>query len=50
MFWHYLKDIESAGFVNIKPSGKGHLRTTQLILLPDIPAEVAGQKVQELFK
>jgi len=50
MFWYYLKDIESAGFINIKQSGKGHLGTTQLISLPDIPAEVVGQKVQELIK
>ena len=50
MFWHYLKDIESAGFVIIKPSGKGQLGTTQLISLPDIPAEVVGQKVVDLLK
>jgi cell division control protein 6 len=50
MFWHYLKDIESGGFINIKPSGKGHLGTTQLISLPDIPAEIVGKKVQELLK
>ncbi|UCH72553.1 MAG: AAA family ATPase [Thermoplasmatales archaeon] len=50
MFWNYLKDVESAGFVTIKPSGKGHLGTTQLISLPDIPADVVGQKVEELLK
>ena len=50
MFWNYLKDIESAGFITIKLSGKGHLGTTQFISLPDIPAEVVGQKVEELLR
>jgi cell division control protein 6 len=50
MFWNYIKDIESAGFITIKLSGKGHLGTTQLISLPDIPAEVVGNKVKELLK
>jgi len=50
MFWYYLKDIESAGFINIKQSGKGHLGTTQLISLPDIPAEIVSQKVEKLLK
>ncbi len=50
MFWNYLKEIENAGFINIKPSGKGQLGTTQLISLPDIPAEVVGEKVQDLLK
>ena len=50
MFWNYLKDIESAGFVTIKLSGKGRLGTTQLISLPDIPAEVVGNKVEELLR
>lgn len=50
MFWNYLKEIESAGFINIKLSGKGQLGTTQLISLPDIPAEVVSNKVEELLK
>jgi len=50
MFWNYLKDVESAGFINIKPSGKGQLGTTQFISLPDIPAEVMKSKVDELLK
>jgi len=50
MFWNYLKEIESAGFINIKASGKGHLGTTQFISLPDIPAEIVGEKVEELLK
>jgi len=50
MFWNYLKQVENAGFIHIKPSGKGQLGTTQLISLPDIPAEIVGQKVEELLK
>jgi cell division control protein 6 len=50
MFWSYLKDIENAGFINIKLSGKGHLGTTQFISLPDIPAEVVSSKVEELLR
>lgn len=50
MFWNYLKDVEGAGFINIKPSGKGQLGTTQFISLPDIPAEVVRSKVDELLR
>lgn len=50
MFWTYLKDIENAGFINIKKSGKGHLGTTQLISLPDIPARVVCDKVEEILR
>lgn len=49
MFWNYLKEIESAGFVTLKQSGKGQLGTTQLISLPDIPAEIVSKKVEELL-
>ena len=49
MFWQYLKDIENAGFITVKKSGKGQLGTTQLISLPDIPAEIVHQKVSELL-
>jgi archaeal cell division control protein 6 len=50
MFWYYLKDVENAGFITIKRSGKGHLGTTQFISLPDIPAKVVSDKVRELLK
>jgi cell division control protein 6 len=50
MFWNYLKDIESAGFINIKLSGKGQIGTTQLISLPDIPAEIVSNKLEELLQ
>ncbi len=46
MFWSYLKEIENAGFISIKLSGKGHLGTTQMISLPDIPAEVLRDKLE----
>jgi len=49
MFWSYLKSVENAGFIYLKQSGKGQLGTTQLISLPDIPAEIVGDKVQELL-
>jgi len=49
MFWNYLKEIENAGFINIKLSGKGHLGTTQLISLPDIPAEIVQEKIYGLL-
>ncbi len=50
MFWSYLKDIESAGFIDLKLSGKGHLGTSHLISLPDIPAEILAEKVQGLLR
>jgi cell division control protein 6 len=50
MFWNYIKQIEGAGFISLKLSGKGQLGTTQLISLPDIPAEVVGNKVKELLE
>lgn len=50
MFWNYLKKVENAGFIHIKKSGKGHVGTTQLISLPDIPASVVSEKVKEILK
>ena len=49
MFWNYLKEIENAGFIQIKLSGKGHIGTTQLISLPDIPAEKVHEKIHNLL-
>jgi cell division control protein 6 len=49
MFWNYLKDIEQAGFIRVKLSGKGQLGTSQLISLPDIPAEVLRGKLEGLL-
>jgi len=50
MFWNYLKDIENAGFISIKLSGKGHLGTTQMISLPDIPAEALREKLEGFLR
>ena len=50
MFWSYLKEIENAGFISIKLSGKGHLGTTQLISLPDIPAKVLKDKLEGFLR
>jgi cell division control protein 6 len=49
MFWNYLKEVETAGFIQLSPSGKGQLGTTQLISLPDIPASAVMMKIDELF-
>ncbi|UCF12056.1 MAG: AAA family ATPase [Thermoplasmatales archaeon] len=46
MFWSYLKEVENAGFIHIKLSGKGQLGTTQLISLPDIPVETLVDKLE----
>jgi cell division control protein 6 len=50
MFWNYLKELENAGFINIKISGKGQLGTTQLISLPDIPVEILLEKLKNIIK
>ena len=50
MFWSYLKEIENAGFISMKLSGKGHLGTTQMISLPDIPAEVLRDKLEGFLR
>ncbi|MBN1281315.1 MAG: AAA family ATPase [Candidatus Thermoplasmatota archaeon] len=49
MMWNYLKKIEEAGFISMKRSGKGQVGTTQLISLPDIPAEVLRDKLEKLL-
>ena len=50
MFWNYLKEIENAGFIYIKLSGKGKRGTTQLISLPDIPVEILIDKLNDLLR
>jgi len=50
MFWNYLKELENAGFIDIKMSGKGQLGTTQLISLPDIPVEILIEKLKNILK
>lgn len=48
-FWGYLKEIELAGFIKVKPSGKGQVGNSQFISLPDIPAGVLRGKLEELL-
>jgi len=48
-FWEYLKEVEQAGFIAVKPSRKGQSGITQLISLPDIPAEVLREKLEGLL-
>ena len=50
MFWSYLKEVENAGFIHIKLSGKGQLGTTQLISLPDIPVEILVDKLDGFLR
>jgi cell division control protein 6 len=50
MFWSYLKEVENAGFIQIKLSGKGQLGTTQLISLPDIPVEILVDKLDGFLR
>ncbi|HVQ00154.1 MAG TPA: AAA family ATPase [Candidatus Thermoplasmatota archaeon] len=48
-FWEYLKEIEHAGFLNMKQARKGQLGVTQIISLPDIPAGVLREKLENLL-
>lgn len=48
-FWKYLKQLQDAGFLTAKLSGKGHAGTTQLLSLPDIPAKVVQAKIDEVL-
>jgi cell division control protein 6 len=50
MFWNYLKDVENAGFINMKLSGKGQAGTTQLISLPDIPASILSERIEKILQ
>ena len=49
-FWKYLKQLEGAGFLLSRLSGKGQAGTTQLLSIPDAPAKVVEAKVQELLR
>lgn len=48
-FWKYLKQLEGAGFLLSRLSGKGQAGTTQLLSIPDAPAKVVEAKVSELL-
>lgn len=49
-FWKYLKQLEGAGFLVSRLSGKGQAGTTQLLSIPDAPAKAVEGKVLELLK
>ncbi len=49
-FWKYLKQLQDAGFLYSKMSGRGHAGTTQLLSLPDVPTRVLQEKVRELLR
>jgi archaeal cell division control protein 6 len=48
-FWKYLKQLEGAGFLLSRLSGKGQAGTTQMLSIPDAPAAVVEAKVTELL-
>ena len=49
-FWKYLKQLEGAGFLLSRLSGKGQAGTTQLLSIPDAPAKAVEEKVLELLR
>lgn len=49
-FWKYLKQLEGAGFLLSRLSGKGQAGTTQLLSIPDAPARAVEEKVLELLR
>jgi cell division control protein 6 len=48
-FLNYLKDLENAGFIDLKLSREGQRGTTHLISLPDVPASAVEKKLEELL-
>lgn len=48
-FWTYLKDLQGAGLIDAKRSGKGHAGTTTIISLHDIPARVLEERLAALL-
>lgn len=48
--WKYLKQLQGAGLVVSRMSGKGHTGTTQLLSIPDAPAPVLEAKVVEVLQ
>lgn len=48
-FWKYLKQLQDAGFLYAKISGKGQAGTTQWLSIPDIPTGVLQEKVLEIL-
>jgi cell division control protein 6 len=48
-FWKYLKQLEDAGFMYSRISGKGQAGTTQYLSIPDVPTKVLQTKVNEIL-
>ncbi len=48
-FWKYLKQLEDAGFLYAKLSGKGQAGTTQWLSIPDVPTQVLQEKIDEIL-
>jgi archaeal cell division control protein 6 len=49
-FWTYLKDLQGAGLIDAKRSGKGHAGTTTIISLHDIPAKALEERLLALLR
>jgi cell division control protein 6 len=49
-FWKYLKQLEGAGFLLSRLSGKGQAGTTQLLSIPDAPAKAVEEQVLGLLR
>jgi archaeal cell division control protein 6 len=49
-FWKYLKQLEGAGFLLSRLSGKGQAGTTQLLSIPDAPAKAVEEKLLDLLR
>lgn len=48
-FWKYLNQLKDGGFLVSRLSGKGQAGTTQLLSIPDAPAEAVEAKLMELL-
>ena len=48
-FWKYLKQLQDAGLILSRLSGKGQAGTTQILSIPDAPAPVVEAKVLEIL-
>ena len=48
-FWKYLKQLQDAGLILSRLSGKGQAGTTQNLSIPDAPAPIVERKVAEIL-
>ena len=48
-FWKYLKQLEDAGFLYAKLSGKGQAGTTQWLSIPDVPTHILEEKISGIL-